>query len=1106
MDGRLRADLLMNLRTSITALLGALLLASPGVMAALDIVVADFEADTYGSWRVTGEAFGPGPARGTLPGQMSVAGFQGRGLVNSFHRGDGSTGTLTSPPFTLERAFISFLIGGGKDLEKTCLKLVVDGQAVRVATGPNDKPGGSEALISESWDVREFAGRSAVLEIIDHATGGWGHINVDHIVQTDRRPPGLITNASRVFQVRQRYLNLPIRNGAPKRQVTLLVGERVVVRNDIELANGTPDWWAPMDVGSFQGRTIRLEVDRLPEDSKALSAIVASDAIEGGEELYRERLRGQFHFSSRRGWNNDPNGLVFFNGEYHLFYQHNPYGWGWGNMHWGHAVSGDLVHWREVGDTLLPDDMGPMFSGSAVVDWNNTSGLGRDGKPPLVLIYTAAGNPTVQGIASSTDGRTFTKYPGNPVLKQITAGNRDPKVMWHEPTQKWVMVLYVGLQGGRHTVHFFTSPNLREWTLASVTEGIPGSPYLYECPDFFELAVDGDERTKKWVLLAANGEYATGTFDGTRFQPEQSRLPGHRGRGFYAAQSFSGIPASDGRRILIGWFQTETKGMPFNQSMTLPLELRLLTTAQGPRMTFQPVRELESLRARSHGWPAMTLTPASPNPLADTRAELVELRAECEPGEGVDVIFTVRGARVVYEAATQELVVQGHRAPAPLRDGKLRLTLFCDRTGLEVFASDGLTYVPMPFQPEPEDRVLGVAVKGGTARFTTLHVHELQSAWEEEVGAVNAAVGMPKQSAAATPRPVEGGVAPFLGEPRFEMQSLFATDRFPTVVVATDGSVLAFWNGVKVRRSEDGGRSWGGEIAVGKGFMGGGVTVDEASGDILAFVEASHPPSAISIYRSSDHGKTWEPQDVVISPDRRGNAPSMHMNEHGVTLRHGRHKGRLIRPTRSYAGGNDKTRWPEHYTNAIYSDDGGRTWRTSDPFPAFGTGEATLAELADGRIYYNSRRHWAPPREDPRRRWTAWSEDGGETWTGLSICRVLPDGDQDRDYGLMGGLVRLPIQGRDILIYSNIESPSGRHHGHVWASFDGGKTWPVKRLIFDGAFAYSSLDAGRPGTPGEGWIYLLFEGGPNGGGAVARFNLSWLTRGEKTGDGVIPSR
>jgi len=186
----------------------------------------------------------------------------------------------------------------------------------------------------------------------------------------------------------------------------------------------------------------------------------------------------------------------------------------------------------------------------------------------------------------------------------------------------------------------------------------------------------------------------------------------------------------------------------------------------------------------------------------------------------------------------------------------------------------------------------------------------------------------------------------------------------------------------------------------------------------------------------------------------------------------------------------------------IRSTDNGKTWQTSEPFEEMGTGEATLAELSDGRIYYNSRRHWAPKDKNPLRRWVAMSEDDGATWSKPEICEILPDGDQNRPYGLMGGLVRLPVKGRDILIYSNIVSPAGRHHGTLWASFDGGRTWPVKRLVDEGAFAYSSLDAGRPGTPSEGWIYLLYE---SRGGKVARLNLSWLLKGEKTGDGEVPA-
>lgn len=367
---------------------------------------------------------------------------------------------------------------------------------------------------------------------------------------------------------------------------------------------------------------------------------------------------------------------------------------------------------------------------------------------------------------------------------------------------------------------------------------------------------------------------------------------------------------------------------------------------------------------------------------------------------------------------------------------------------------------------------------------------------------------------------MEGQIDAFLGEPRFEVRKVFAGERFPNVAVAADGTVLATWgrDTVRVRRSEDGGATWGPEIPIGPGFHGGGVTVDENAGAIFAFVEAGHPPAPLTVYRSEDHGRNWSVADVTIHPDEKGNAPSMHMNERGITLRHGERAGRLLRPSRSYGDGNDREYWDSHYTNAIYSDDGGRTWHTSAPFPAYGTGEATVEELSDGRIYYNSRRHKSTDGLDPRRRYIAWSDDGGETWKDLSVSEVLPDGPQNIDYGLMAGLVRLPVAGRDILVYSNVDSPgrpegderrwSERRNGTLWASFDGGKTWPLKRVAHEGPFAYSSLAAGRPGTAGEGWVYLLFEGGETGpydGGHVARFNLSWLLEGEATGDGEAPA-
>jgi sialidase-1 len=352
---------------------------------------------------------------------------------------------------------------------------------------------------------------------------------------------------------------------------------------------------------------------------------------------------------------------------------------------------------------------------------------------------------------------------------------------------------------------------------------------------------------------------------------------------------------------------------------------------------------------------------------------------------------------------------------------------------------------------------------------------------------------------------MEGSVNLFLGPSVFESQQLFTGERFPNIVVATDGTVLAAWNAVQLRRSEDGGQTWGEPILVAPGFMGGGFTVDEISGDILAFIEESHPPAPLKVYRSQDHGLTWALQETLITANSFGHVPAMHMNEHGITLRHGSFKGRLIRASRWYGRSN----YPEeyfhtHYTNAMFSDDGGRSWKASEPFPVMGTGEACIVELFDGRLFYNTRRHWAPNREDSLWRWTGESHDGGMTWQKPKRSTILPDGDRDRTYGLMGGMVRLPVLQKDILVFSNIVSEKGRKNGYVWTSFDGGRTWPVRRQIDKGRFAYSSMNVGRKGTSSEGWIYLLYEGGDSGGGMVCRFNLSWIMAGEPTGDGVLP--
>ncbi len=365
-----------------------------------------------------------------------------------------------------------------------------------------------------------------------------------------------------------------------------------------------------------------------------------------------------------------------------------------------------------------------MFSGSAVVDWKNTSGFGENGQPPIVLIYTVAGDQFAQCLAYSSDGgRTFAKYAGNPVVKQITGGNRDPKVFWHEPTAQWVMVLWVEKE--RHnTIHFLTSPNLKDWKVASVVND------FFECPDFFELPVDGNPANRKWVLTAASSEYEVGSFSGQTFIAETPKLPGQRGDGFYAAQTFSDIPANDGRRIQIGWLRAPSPGMPFNQCMSLPLDLKLISTAGGVWLTYQPARELNALRGKSFDAGALMLKSGDANPLAKVQGDALEIRAEFEPAADSEINLMVRGISIKYSTQKQELTVNGHRAPAPLRNGKQRLTIYTDRTATEVFASDGLTYVPLPVIPKPDALDVVVSVTGSPVNFSDLAVYNLQSVWK----------------------------------------------------------------------------------------------------------------------------------------------------------------------------------------------------------------------------------------------------------------------------------------------------------------------------------------------------------------------------------------
>ena len=397
-----------------------------------------------------------------------------------------------------------------------------------------------------------------------------------------------------------RYMAVPVENGAPKVRLEVFDGATRVAYDDVEWARGMTNWTGSLDLRGLAGRALEFRFSG--NDAPGISAAdlkFADAPFPAPQGQYDEPWRPQFHFTPPLGWNNDPNGLSYRDGEWHMFYQHNPFGVRWGNMHWGHAVSKDLVRWNDLGDVIAPDDHGPMFSGSAVVDHGNTSGFGKGAH---VLIYTAAGRPHTQRVAWSLDGRNYAKWPKAAVEGRPDA-NRDPKVVWYAPGRHWVMAVYGEVEKGRHGVSLFTSKNLKDWTLAS---NVPGDlfdegKFLYECPDFFELPIKGETGTR-WVLTAANRQYAIGMFDGRTFVPETTRLEQTRPVGglnpVYAWQSFSDAPG--GRRIQIAWshFDSLAGGRTdatSNQGMTLPMELSLVRTADGLRLARFPVKELEAL-------------------------------------------------------------------------------------------------------------------------------------------------------------------------------------------------------------------------------------------------------------------------------------------------------------------------------------------------------------------------------------------------------------------------------------------------------------------------------------------------------------------------------
>ena len=532
--------------------------------------------------------------------------------------------------------------------------------------------------------------------------------------------PQLADAAQRTIKITKQYLNFPVSHRTDRARMTFTAKGTDDLSVVIRLAPGDADYWVFKDMTAYRGKTVTITYEG---NADGLSKIYESDQPAGQEEMYREKNRPQFHFTTRRGWINDPNGLIFYDGEYHLFYQHNPYEREWENMHWGHAVSRDLVHWEELNDALYPDALGTMFSGSAVIDYENTSGFGSKKNPAMVVAYTASSaNRQVQCIAYSLDrGRTFTKYEKNPVVdskeKWNSVDTRDPRLFWYAPGGHWVMVLN---ERDGHSI--YTSADLKEWTYQSHVTG------FWECPELIELPVDGDKTRTKWVMYGASGTYMIGSFDGKRFTPEGGKYCYTTGS-IYAAQTINNIPASDGRRIQIGWGRISHPDMPFNGMMLLPTELTLQTTKEGIRLVNRPVKEVEALCHPVKAWQNLTSDEANSQLKEFYSADRLRIRTTFKLSHATSAGFNLFGQRIIDYDMNGNTLNGRFYSPQDPTSMELTADIYVDRTSIEVFIDGGLYSYSMERRPDVNNKE-GFHFWGNRIEVKSLEVFSVDSIWK----------------------------------------------------------------------------------------------------------------------------------------------------------------------------------------------------------------------------------------------------------------------------------------------------------------------------------------------------------------------------------------
>ncbi|MVN78877.1 2,6-beta-D-fructofuranosidase [Hymenobacter sp. HMF4947] len=521
------------------------------------------------------------------------------------------------------------------------------------------------------------------------------------------------------LKITKRYLNLPVSQAQARGTMRFEVAGKQERSFKIRLAAAEPQYWVFCDMTPLKGKTIHITYDG---ESIGLSKIYQDDKIAGQDSLYKEKNRPQFHFTSRRGWINDPNGLIFYEGEYHLFYQHNPYEKEWENMSWGHAVSKDMLHWNELPTALSPDKMGTMFSGSTVIDYDNTAGFNKGNTPAMIATYTVfSEEKQVQCMAYSLDkGRTWTKYSKNPLIdskaKWNSSDTRDPRVFWYKPGNHWVLVLN---ERDGHSI--YNSKNLKDWTFKSHVTS------FWECPDLFELPIDGNKSKTKWVMYGASATYMVGSFDGEAFTPESGKHQFVTGT-IYAAQTIANVPEADGRRIQIGWGRVSHPGMPFNGMMLMPTELTLKTTKEGIRLLSVPVKETDQLFTKINQWNSLSGKDADTKLAEYNRADCLRIKTTIKLSHATRAGLNLFGQHLIDYDLNSNLLNGTFYSPQDMTSMTITADIYIDRTSIEVFIDGGVYSYSMERKPDARNTE-GFKFWGNTIEIKDLEIYNAKSIW-----------------------------------------------------------------------------------------------------------------------------------------------------------------------------------------------------------------------------------------------------------------------------------------------------------------------------------------------------------------------------------------